>query len=431
MRVFRRYLSVVSLLAVIRNPSIRRAYVILKKNESLERSELLMLQEEKLRVLLKYARRNSSYYRDRLADIDLDSTALRQEFDKIAISQKVDLIENSKDIQVKLGFRKFYSATSGTSGQRLSFFKSERWDSYHRASIARGYSWHGVFIDDFRLYFWGHSFDFVKLFKTRLQDLLYSRVRLLSFKENDFKRVARLHKKIVVIEGYSSVVSEFAHFCLKNKIEFPKLKLVKGTSEVIHETYRDIVRKAFNLPLVSEYGSAEAGIISFECQHGNNHVNMDNVLLEEIEGEVVVTNLNSFGFPIIRYSLGDYILLEQNKSCKCGLDTDIITEIKGRVGYTIYGKNSHYPSLILYNIFKQVNKKHNIGLNYYAVQNKVGELEIYLKFERVLNRKVLHSIVKDEFINFDVNDVELVFKDWVDNGRKSGKFRDFYPLNHA
>lgn len=415
-------------MAASRNPTLRSAFIELKENEALNKAELQILQDLKLRALLRYARANSEYYRKKLVNIDLDAPEIRKEFGKIELSRKKDLIEYNEHIQVKLGLRRFLSATSGTSGQRLIFLKSEYWDSFHRASIARGYSWHGVYFDDYKLYFWGHSFDFMKLVKTRIQDRLFNRVRLLSIKEKDFVRVVRNRKKIVIIEGYSSVVHQFGLFCLKNNVEFPNLKLVKATSEVIHDSYRTVIRKAFNLPLVSEYGSAESGIISFQCKQGTNHVNMDNVLLEELNGEVVVTNLNSFGFPIIRYSLGDSIVLDRTATCKCGLDTDVIQEIKGRLGYVIYGEIAKYPSLVLYNIFKQLNNKHKLRLNYYAVQKKVGELDIHLKSSEVVDKKTLYTIVREEFIKFEVLDVKLVFKDWVDRSIIEGKFRDFYPL---
>ena len=69
------------------------------------------------------------------------------------------------------------------------------------------------------------------------------------------------------------------------------LKLIKGTSEKIYEKYQEEVKKAFGAKIVSEYGAGESGLIAFECPENNKmHINMQNVILEEINGESVVTN---------------------------------------------------------------------------------------------------------------------------------------------
>jgi len=65
--------------------------------------------------------------------------------------------------------------------------------------------------------------------------------------------------------GYSSLIYEVAKMInknreLKNDI---RLSLIKGTSEKIYEIYQNEVLEAFGKRIVSEYGSAEGGIIAF------------------------------------------------------------------------------------------------------------------------------------------------------------------------
>lgn len=63
------------------------------------------------------------------------------------------------------------------------------------------------------------------------------------------------------------------------------------------------------------------------------HINMENVILEEVNGEAVVTNLLSRSFPIIRYKLGDYIkLAPESFKCKCGRAHPVLLDVLGRVG---------------------------------------------------------------------------------------------------
>ena len=73
------------------------------------------------------------------------------------------------------------------------------------------------------------------------------------------------------------------------------------------------------------------GIISYTCPAGNDHVIRENVIVEVVGGRAVITNLNSFSLPIIRYELGDYIEL-CNQTCSCGRHSQIVTDIMGRVG---------------------------------------------------------------------------------------------------
>ena len=108
------------------------------------------------------------------------------------------------------------------------------------------------------------------------------------------------------------------------------IKMIKGTSEKYSINYQEEVKKAFGTKIVSEYGATESGVIAFECPEGNMHINMEGVLVEEIENEIVVTNLQMTSFPLIRYKLGDYIqLAPESKQCKMWKKTSNIRRSYG------------------------------------------------------------------------------------------------------
>jgi phenylacetate-CoA ligase len=165
------------------------------------------------------------------------------------------------------------------------------------------------------------------------------------------------------------------------------LKLVKGTSEKIHEHYHDEVQKAFGQKMVSEYGAAEAGIIAFECPSGSMHLNMEGCIVEEEDGEILVTNLNAYSFPIIRYKLGDSIVLEDEQfECPCGMNHRVLREVTGRVGKRVFGKSKTYPSLVFYYVFKNLYLDAGISVNGQFVQKKKGHL--LMKVEQVLTNEI-------------------------------------------
>ena len=188
------------------------------------------------------------------------------------------------------------------------------------------------------------------------------------------------------------------------KLPKPKnIKMVKGTSEKIFDNYHDEVKKAFGLKIISEYGATETGIIAFECPEGNTHINMEGVIVEEINHEIVVTNLQMQSFPIIRYKLGDYVkLAPRNKKCSCGKNHLIIEEVTGRIGKNVYGKENIYPSLYFYYIFKNLDHNHNIKLNYQIIQKEKGALLFKIDQKISDNERKLLSLEIKKHFNSDI-----------------------------
>ncbi|WP_243456784.1 phenylacetate--CoA ligase family protein [Polaribacter batillariae] len=315
--------------------------------------------------------------------------------------------------------------TSGTSGESLKFKRNEVADSFNRAASLRGYSWYGVKPWERNGYFWGVNVTLLERFKSKILDFLQNRFRIFTYKENEIKKFARKTLKATYIHGYSSMIYQTA--ILINKLNLPKpqnIKLVKGTSEKILDAYQPEIQQAFGKKIISEYGATESGIIAFECKFGAMHINMEGVLVEEVDNEILVTNLQMNSFPIIRYKLGDYIkLAPKNQKCSCGLQHRIILEVTGRIGENIYGKKEVYPSLYLYYIFKNLSKVYNIKLNYQVVQEEKGSLTFFI--EQSLNNSSKQKLIDqiDQYfykdIAFLINDNALFIKE------NKGKLKNF------
>jgi phenylacetate-CoA ligase len=87
------------------------------------------------------------------------------------------------------------------------------------------------------------------------------------------------------------------------------------------------------------YGAVETGRIAWECTaHSGLHVDFDNVVLETVptgeSDEVVVTALNGFAMPFIRYRLGD-LCAPVDAACPCGSAFPLIDHLVGRTGEVI------------------------------------------------------------------------------------------------
>jgi phenylacetate-CoA ligase len=91
--------------------------------------------------------------------------------------------------------------------------------------------------------------------------------------------------------------------------------------------------------VINEYGARDGGLLAYECPEGSMHIVAENVFLEIDEqttisgnsqsGDVLVTNLDSFAYPFIRYRLGDQVTLT-DKQCKCGRGLPCLDNIEGR-----------------------------------------------------------------------------------------------------
>jgi len=416
--------------AALRNPSLDKWYGFLTKSDSWTISQLKAYQLKRLKELLLFVEEYSPYYKAQFSDLGIKASDCSDLnfLQKLPSINKAELLEHNESLHSdKSQFDKlFFCETSGSTGQVLTFYRNESWDSANRAAIMRGYSWHGVLPWERNLYFWGYNLSAKSRLKVRLLDALQNRFRLFDYSPKSIETLKRQLKGVVFIHGYSSMIYELAKILNREdkKPAFKALKMIKGTSEKIFPHYNQEIQKAFGTNIVSEYGAAEAGIIAFECAHGNMHLNMEGCIVEhDEEGEILVTNLHSYSFPIIRYKLGDYIrLAPEGKRCPCGKAHHILEEVTGRVGKSIQGNQQNYPSLTLYYIFKNLFFEHDIKLNYQAHQFEKGKLEI--RIVESLNSKNLKT-VQEEADKYFKGDILVTLVDNSEIHTYEKKLKDF------
>ena len=413
----------------MRNPNLCKHYDSLKKTELCDIEQLESIQFERALNTLIHANIASPFYHEKFQSAgffpEKHFNSL-EDIKKVPLTTKEELIKYNKSVHAS-DFKKkrFFSETSGSTGQSLMFRKDENWDSFNRAARARGFSWYGVHPWDRNGYLWGYNFSGSAKIKTYVLDFLQNRFRIFSYNDDTIIRFVHKLQNADYLCGYSSMIYEVA----KRINEIPGLpkplnmKMVCGTSEKIFDFYQKESIKAFDKKIIGEYGAAEAGIIAFECPHGSLHINMEGVLVEEENGEIIVTNLVARSFPVIRYKLGDYIKLKDpSYECPCGMKHRIIEDVLGRVGKVIYGRNGKYPSLTFYYIFKNLAVNQNIELNYQAEQFVKGE--IVLKLQQSLSPDWKAALDK-ELQKYFGNDIKFKVEDGQTIHKMQGKFRDF------
>lgn len=107
----------------------------------------------------------------------------------------------------------------------------------------------------------------------------------------------------------------------------PSLVWSGGESLVV--SARTTLERLWGCPVVNEYGASECMSIAFGCPEGWLHVNADWVVVEPVNANyqpvragdpshtVLVTNLANRVQPIIRYDLGDSVMMLP-EPCRCG-----------------------------------------------------------------------------------------------------------------
>jgi len=314
-----------------------------KKRERLSEKQLYELQREKLKIHLSNASRTPFYSR-LFARIDFDARSDIDNFPLLPVSKKIDIRQSAVDFHnPEFTGKTVYGKTSGSTGISLSLRYDSEWEQRNQAIQLRGRSWWGIEVGSRELVIWGRPFGSKRA--ERLVDFkmaLLNRKQINSFEVND-RRLEELMPGLIrfnpeVIYAYSTGAGRLAEYILEH---FPgekplRPKAVIVTSEMLLQPQAEAIKQAFGLTAANEYGSAEAGIMCFQCREGGWHISADNLILEidhpdeNGEGKVVVTPLMNYAMPLVRYEIGDVGKLVQEK-CACGRTLPLFQLSQGRV----------------------------------------------------------------------------------------------------
>jgi len=106
--------------------------------------------------------------------------------------------------------------------------------------------------------------------------------------------------------------------------------------------YKEAIERQFGCRVFDTYGCTEGIMIAGQCERGAYHVMTPHVHVELLDdenrpvptghiGRVVVTRLDNFSMPLIRYKLGDLAeAADESTPCKCGRKFPILKRVIGR-----------------------------------------------------------------------------------------------------
>jgi phenylacetate-CoA ligase len=120
----------------------------------------------------------------------------------------------------------------------------------------------------------------------------------------------------------------------------PRLKGIFAHAEIVGPDLRELARQTFDLELFASYGARETGTIAVQCpEHQHYHVQAEVIFLEVLDtdnkpcapgetGTVVVTPLQGYASPLLRYEIGDRAVV--GPPCPCGRPHPVLGQVVGR-----------------------------------------------------------------------------------------------------
>jgi len=306
----------------------------------------------KLKRLLKHAYLYVPYYNKVFKEIGADPDDIRtfEDFKKLPVLTKEIIRENFEHLIAKNISRKqlIPNATGGSTGEPLHFYQDKQYEIWADAARIRGwYNIAGCEFGDICAVLWGAMNEVKEDYSVveRIQALLksggivlnafnLSRERKLSF----FKWCKVFKPKL--LRGYVTAVKDFALFLDEEKLKFPYLKGVILCAETVDEHTQAYIERVFRAPTYNTYGGRELSLIAMECSQKNglhevsenNYVEYEKIDLTNYEnaGNLIITNLNNYGMPFIRYQIGDIGVPGEIKTCGCGRGLPLIKKVIGR-----------------------------------------------------------------------------------------------------
>ena len=323
-------------------------YRRLVKNQFLSADELEELNWRKRQRLVHQAYKTVPFYRDRFRQIGLYPFDIRQPDDwkKIPILTRQDIIQNHKKLISSDCKPKdlIASATGGTTGNPVKVFHDRR---YPLETLGwRVLDWWGLRPGTDAAYAWRliHS---TKLSQLINQIMWWPTKRFWldasSMNKNNMARFVSIFNKVKppLLQGYVGAIHHLAMFVKDNAIDIHSPAVVWVTSSPMSSVQRDLIECVFKSPVYDQYGCGEVFWVAAQCKERRGlHMFIDARHVEFVDnyenpcspgntGRIVLTDLENYAFPIIRYANGD-MGRALPKQCSCGINLPLIDSVKGR-----------------------------------------------------------------------------------------------------
>jgi len=333
-------------------PEVCRLADHLRETQFWPPERIRQYQFEKLKRLLEHAYLHVPYYRRLFKECGAapGDIATFEDFGRLPVLTK-EIIRGNTAAMVADNVPKgqlLPNSTGGSTGEPLHYFHDAQYVAWASAAMVRGwYEIAGCRYGDRCALLWGALKDVKDDFslRERIRDLLLEgQIKMNAFNLSDGRKMAFLRRcrllRPRLLRGYFTAIKDFALFLDERGLKFPSLKGIILCAETVDEPSRAMIDRVFNARSYNLYGGREVSIVAMECtaRRGLHEVSENNyVEFEPIEvpgcpgaGNLLLTNLNNYAMPFIRYRVGDIGIPGDGGVCECGRGLPRIARIIGR-----------------------------------------------------------------------------------------------------
>jgi len=330
-------------------------YRTLRHYEARPLEEIRSLQRAKLARLLKHCRENVPYYRTRIPENAASGRVDFERLEDLPLLSKEDVRDLFQSVQVQIGrptsgLRWKLNSTGGSTGTPVRLYQDENYLSWTRAA---GYYFRGYCgLRPGQRYFslWGSEREFREVTTPmwqRVSNTIHGRILLPGFhltpdKLRAFVDLINRHPEIDVLSGYSESVYTLARYVKATRADVRRVDWIQACAGTLYGAVRETIREVFEGTVLNFYGSRDGGAIASECPAGEGlHVAMPTHYVEVVRpngerchegerGEIVITHLENYAMPLIRYRTGDIGSMTARR-CRCGRSYELLGHVEGRV----------------------------------------------------------------------------------------------------
>lgn len=344
-----------------RHAPLWAAYLTLDRTQWLSPQQIEQQQLTQVRALLRHCLCHVPYYRQRFteAGIQPEQIASLADFRRVPLLSRQMYQEQGPAMvteRLPLGTTATGEIrTSGTSGLPVRVLQTDVVNLWWTAFSLRDLEWSGMdprgtlaslrspsgiaperrarLLQGISVPGWGSSIDtFLQTGPSHLMDLHQEPRRQLEW-------LRQLQPTYLL--SYPSNLEFLATLVGETGGPLPTLRLIQAVSESLTPEAQARIEAAFQAPVKNLYSCTEVGYVASPCpQRHGVHVHAENVLVEVLDeqglpcrpgetGQIVLTGLNNFRSPFIRYQILDDATVGPER-CPCGRGLPLLARVHGR-----------------------------------------------------------------------------------------------------
>ncbi len=380
--------------------------------------EIKQFQEKKMQEMLLYITANSAFYQNRFKEhkIDIKHIKTLEDLTKIPVTTKEDLQQYNTDF-LCVDTKKIidYVTTSGTTGKPVFFGLTDKDLDRLAYNEAISFACSKVTSDDTMQLMTTIDRRFMAglAYFLGARKLGASIIRVgAGIPELQWDSILKFKPTYLIT--VPSFLLKMIAYAKDNNIDINKSS-IKGAicigeplknQDFTYNILSEKIKKDWDIELYSTYASTEMNTAFAECEYqigGHHHPELiiievlddtNKPVLNNQDGELVVTTLGVEGMPLLRFKTGDVVKAHYNP-CKCGRKTLRLGPVIGRKKQMIKYKGTTIYPPAMYNLLNDFQEIKNYVIE--IDKNEIGTDKITIKlFVAHKNTKLLDKL-KDHF----------------------------------